>query len=98
MTMEEAMAHDAWRATPRGRYLDGRIKSLILDLTAPRAGERLLDIGCGGGEHLCLFRRKGCDVTGIDPSPFMLDLARQRLRNPPAPPPGRAAAPPFSPH
>jgi len=81
MTMEEATAHNDWRATPRGRYLDGRIKSLILDLTAPRAGERLLDIGCGSGEHLCLFRRKGCDVTGIDPSPFMLDLARQRLEH-----------------
>jgi len=61
------------------RYLDGRIKSLILDLTAPRAGERLLDVGCGSGEHLGLFRRKGCDVTGIDPSSFMLNQADQRL-------------------
>jgi SAM-dependent methyltransferase len=73
--------HDDWRATSTGRYLDGRIKSLVLDLTAPRAGERLLDVGCGNGENLSLFRRKGCDVTGIDPSPFLLDQASQRLRN-----------------
>jgi SAM-dependent methyltransferase len=73
--------HDDWRVTPTGRYLDGRIKSLILDLTAPRAGERLLDIGCGNGEHLGLFRRKGCDVTGIDPSSLLLDQASQRLHS-----------------
>jgi SAM-dependent methyltransferase len=71
--------HDDWRATPTGRYLDGRIKSLLLELTAPRAGERLLDVGCGSGEHLSLFRRKGCDVTGIDPSASLLEQASRRL-------------------
>jgi 2-polyprenyl-3-methyl-5-hydroxy-6-metoxy-1,4-benzoquinol methylase len=48
-------------------------------LTAPRAGERLLDVGCGSGEHLSLFQRKGCNVTGIDPSSFLLDEATRRL-------------------
>ena len=81
MTTQAATAQEDWRATPHGHYLDGRIKSLILDLTAPRAGERHLDIGCGSGENLCLFRRKGCDVTGIDPSPSSLDMVRQRLQN-----------------
>ena len=81
MTTEEGTIHDDWRATSTGRYLDGRVKSLILDLTAPRAGERLLDVGCGSGEHLGLFRRKGCDVTGIDPSSFLIDQAGQRLRS-----------------
>ncbi|MHB9097194.1 MAG: class I SAM-dependent methyltransferase [Syntrophales bacterium] len=81
MTPEEATVHDDRRATSAGRYLDGRIKSLILDLAAPRAGERLLDIGCGSGDHLSLFRKKGCDVTGIDRSPALLEMARQRLEN-----------------
>ncbi len=81
MAAHDTPVPDDWRETPTGRYLDGRTKSLILDLTAPRAGERLLDIGCGGGDHLSLFRKKGCDVTGIDPSPFLLDLARQRLEH-----------------
>jgi SAM-dependent methyltransferase len=96
MTMKDAAAHDDLLATPRGRYLDGRIKSLILDLTAPRAGERLLDIGCGSGGHLCLFRRKGCDVTGIDPSPAMLDLARRQLEHRAELHLGRAEDLPFS--
>lgn len=81
MTAEEGTTHGDWRTTPTGRYLDGRVKSLILDLTAPRAGERLLDVGCGSGENLSLFRQKGCDVTGIDPSPLLLDEAGQRLRS-----------------
>ena len=81
MTAENETIHDDWRTTSTGRYLDGRVKSLILDLTAPRAGERLLDVGCGSGEHLGLFRQKGCDVTGIDPSPLLIDQAGQRLRS-----------------
>jgi SAM-dependent methyltransferase len=96
MTTENRNSDDDWRATPAGRYIDGRMKSLILDLAAPRAGERLLDIGCGSGDHLCLFRKKGCDVTGLDPSPLMLDLARQRLEHRAELRQGRAEDLPFS--
>lgn len=76
-----ARTYDEWRQSPTGSYMDGREKSLMLDLVAPRGGERFLDVGCGTGDHLLLFRRKGCDVTGIDPSPSMLDAARQKLAN-----------------
>lgn len=87
---------DDLQAAPADRYLDGRIKSLILDLTEPRAGERLLDVGCGSGEHLALFRRKGCDVTGIDSSPLLLDQAAKRLGNRVELRDGRAEDLPFS--
>jgi SAM-dependent methyltransferase len=96
MTTKEGTGYDDWQASPAGRYLNGRIKSLILDLTAPRAGERLLDIGCGSGDHLNLFRKKGCDVTGLDPSSLMLDLARQRLSHRADLHQGRAEDLPFS--
>jgi SAM-dependent methyltransferase len=96
MTTEEGTVYDDRQVTPAGRYLDGRIKSLILDLTSPRAGERLLDIGCGSGDHLNLFRKKGCDVTGLDPSSPMLDLARQRLAHRAELRQGRAEDLPFS--
>ncbi|MFH1080274.1 MAG: class I SAM-dependent methyltransferase [Pseudomonadota bacterium] len=76
---ETARSHESWLQTPAGRYIDGREKSLILDLIAPRGGERVLDVGCGTGDHMLLFRRKGCDVAGIDPSPAMLKLAREKL-------------------
>ncbi len=78
---EIARTYDDWKRSSTGSYMDGREKSLMLDLVAPRGGERLLDVGCGTGDHLLLFRRKGCDVTGIDPSPFMLDVARRKMEN-----------------
>lgn len=79
--MGEGTLHNDWRAEPVGPYLDGRIRRFILDLTAPEPGERVLDIGCGRGGHLDLFRRKGCDVTGTDSSPSMIEMARQRLEH-----------------
>jgi SAM-dependent methyltransferase len=80
-TEEIARSYDDWLKTPAGRYIDGREKNLILDLTAPRVGEKVLDVGCGTGEHLLLFMKKGCDITGVDPSPSMLDIAKQKLGN-----------------
>ncbi len=76
-----AQIYDDWLKTPTGRYIDGREKSLMLDLTTPRVGEKVLDVGCGTGEHLLLFMKKGCDVTGVEPSPYMLDIAKQKLEN-----------------
>lgn len=69
------------RITPARHYLDGRIKSLILDLSAPHGGERLLDIGCGAGDNLRLFRQKGCLVTGFDSSAANIDACGKRLEN-----------------
>jgi SAM-dependent methyltransferase len=70
-----------WRLTPARHYLDGRIKSLILDLSAPHGGERLLDIGCGTGDNLRLFRQKGCVTTGIDSSSDNIDACEKKLGN-----------------
>ena len=64
--------------TPLGCYIFSRQKELILDLVAPRAGERILDVGCGTGENLQFFRNKWCNVTGIDSSAEMLKIARAK--------------------
>jgi SAM-dependent methyltransferase len=96
MAVENGNLPDDRRVISADGYRDGRIKGLILDLAAPRAGERLLDIGCRNGDHLFLFRKKGCDVTGIDPSPSHLDLARQRLEHRADLHQGRAEDLPFS--
>jgi len=65
--------------TVLGRYIFSRQKELILDLVAPRSGERLLGVDCGAGNYLQLFREKGCAVTGIDSSAEMLEIARDKL-------------------
>ncbi|MFJ3231111.1 class I SAM-dependent methyltransferase [Streptomyces sp. NPDC086787] len=49
---------------------------LIQD-AGPR-GRRLLDAGCGNGRSSVLFADRGYDVTGVDISPAMIDMARSR--------------------
>jgi SAM-dependent methyltransferase len=65
--------------SPLQYYIDRREKELIQRLLNPVEGERLLDVGCGSGNHIRFFRSKGCSVTGVDPSRHMLDLARKNL-------------------
>ena len=65
--------------TSLGRYIFSRQKELILDLVAPHAGERVLDVSCGTGNHLQFFREKWCSVTGIDPCAETLNIARSKL-------------------
>jgi ubiquinone/menaquinone biosynthesis C-methylase UbiE len=74
-----AKAYEQWLKSPVGYYIDTRRKKLILDLVAPVGGERLLDVGCKTGNNMLFFRREGCDVTGIDSSPSMLETARNKL-------------------
>jgi SAM-dependent methyltransferase len=42
-------------------------------------GDRLLEIGCGTGEHTKRFVEAGYDVTAIDPFKGMLSLAREKV-------------------
>lgn len=46
---------------------------------AVRAGERVLDLGCGSGNATELLARTGAEVTAVDPEPRLLDVARRRL-------------------
>ncbi|RPI54409.1 MAG: class I SAM-dependent methyltransferase, partial [Deltaproteobacteria bacterium] len=45
----------------------------------PEKGMKVLDVGCGTGVHLNIYRRFGCELYGIDKSPSMLNVARTRL-------------------
>lgn len=50
----------------------------VLDLLAPRAGERILDLGCGDGALTARLVELGCDVVGVDADPDMIRAARAR--------------------
>lgn len=51
----------------------------MIDLAGDVDGRRILDAGCGSGPLSAALRAKGAIVTGVDGSPAMLELARQRL-------------------
>ena len=42
-------------------------------------GKRVLDYGCGSGENSVILAALGAEVTGIDISPELIDLARKRM-------------------
>lgn len=43
---------------------------------------RVLDLGCGTGNHALRLAGRGFDVVGVDRSPEMLDIARARASSP----------------
>jgi ubiquinone/menaquinone biosynthesis C-methylase UbiE len=74
--------------TKSARWYDIFIEPLIKTLRTtslatfpPRAGLSVLDMGCGTGSHLSLYRKTGCKTFGIDLSPAMLNVARKKLGN-----------------
>lgn len=50
----------------------------VVDLLAPRAGERILDLGCGDGELTARIQALGCEVLGVDASAEMVAAAAAR--------------------
>jgi ubiquinone/menaquinone biosynthesis C-methylase UbiE len=59
--------------------LIGTLRTTGLAMFPPRAGLSVLDVGCGTGSHLSLYQKSGCRTFGIDLSPAMLSVARQKL-------------------
>ncbi|MDX1593474.1 MAG: class I SAM-dependent methyltransferase [Gammaproteobacteria bacterium] len=69
----------AWFATPIGRLILEIETGHVLDLLRPRAGECLLDAGCGSGLFTAPVLARGARVVGLDPSLPMLSAARAAL-------------------
>jgi len=61
----------------RAAFVSELASDLVLWL-GPRAGERILDLGCGTGTLTAQIARQGARVLGVDRSPEMIDSAREK--------------------
>lgn len=50
----------------------------VLALLAPKAGERILDLGCGTGVWAEEMMKRGCEVVGVDTNPRAVEAAKAR--------------------
>jgi ubiquinone/menaquinone biosynthesis C-methylase UbiE len=69
------------------RYLDNCFTknteyeiSFLINELGLKKGDRILDIGCGTGRHSLGLAKEGMIMTGIDLSPDMLTIARQKAQ------------------
>ena len=67
-----ALVHLAWRCD-RGVEPDEAWWSQILGTE----GQKILEIGCGNGEHLLRFKKMGHQVRGIEPDPDASRVAQE---------------------
>jgi len=66
---------DAAQYARQGRFV-ADLAGGVFDLLAPRAGERILDLGCGDGVLTAKIAATGATVVGVDNSPSMVEAAR----------------------
>ncbi len=74
---EDALRYDDWFTSEPGRTAAAIEQDLLSRLWAPKAPQSVLEVGCGTGLFLEWFVRMGHQVTGLDPSPYMLNVARR---------------------
>jgi SAM-dependent methyltransferase len=87
MADENAEQIEHWNAEGGSRWVlaQARMDALFAPLTralleraAPRAGERIVDVGCGCGDSSLALAALGAEVLGVDVSEPMLQRARER--------------------
>lgn len=73
-----------WRVTQRklvpniGDY-DRKVVALIEHQCVLSPTSRILDLGCGSGEHVLLLSMKGYKVTGVDVAASLIEYARSQM-------------------
>src|SRR5436853_4279983 len=54
-----------------------RLGEALIEILAPKPGERILDVGCGTGQLTREIAERGAEVLGVDVSPEMIGQAWQ---------------------
>ena len=80
-TFKDAMDYEKALNSAQGRFIMDLQKKFFLKMLKPEPEETALDIGCGTGDNMVALIDSGLSVTGIDASPYMLDIARRKVKN-----------------
>lgn len=56
----------------------GEAAELVVELTEPGVGDRVLDLACGTGNAALLAAERGARTVGVDLEPVLLEVARRR--------------------
>jgi ubiquinone/menaquinone biosynthesis C-methylase UbiE len=78
---QDARSYADWWSQQSGQWAAALELELMTNLLNPCPGETILDIGCGIGMSSRHLLNLGLNVTGIDPSPYMLDIALENHGN-----------------
>jgi len=83
-TYARSQIHDRWEVIYRGNPPLDRLNDLIMDrimgCIQPSPGAKVLDAGCGIGDHTARMARRGYECVGIDISPTILQKADEKIR------------------
>jgi trans-aconitate methyltransferase len=74
--MENSQTWDPDRYARNARFVSD-LGAPVLELLAPKAGERILDLGCGDGALTTKLVGAGCQVVAVDASEAQIDGARK---------------------
>ena len=71
-----ATTYGNWKYTNGVKQFQNAEKKYLAEHIQPHS--RVIDIGCGPGEHLASITDKKCDVTAVDFVQEMIDIAKKR--------------------
>lgn len=76
MPMPQTQTWDPDRYARNARFVSD-LGAPVVELLAPRPGERILDLGCGDGALTKKLVGMGCDVVGVDGTAAQIDAAKK---------------------
>lgn len=74
--MSPAQTWDPERYARNARFV-ADLGAPVVELLAPRAGERILDLGCGDGALTEKLAKMGCEVVGVDANSAQIEATRK---------------------
>ena len=80
-TYKEAQKYDDWFQKKKNELFFETEKNIMFKMLNPIKKATVLDIGCGTGKSTEALIEKNLDVSAIEPSVYMFDIAKNKIGN-----------------